>query len=107
MLLLIDGYNVLKYHTADMHISQVQRESFIKKIAEYARIKKHHVIVVFDAGPSRFVSHEKEQGIHVIYSGERKTADDVIKGLLLDNMGVVHFWFLLTVNLMSMLRDVK
>lgn len=87
MLLLLDGYNILKYRLEGVHILQEQRSAFLKKVAHYALAKKHQVIVVFDAGEFRHVTHDKEHGIHVIYSGQTKTADDVLKHLLLKHMG--------------------
>ena len=77
MIIVIDGYNLLKLlhgkETDDVH-----KRSFISLMGRYIKRRNHKVIVVFDAGPCRYPMHEKYHGIQVIYSGEYKTADDVI-----------------------------
>ncbi len=81
MIIVIDGYNVLKQRLGS-EVSEIAREQFILQLGQYARIKKHAIIVVFDGGPSEWVSKEKKNGITVVYSGSLISADECIKEYL-------------------------
>lgn len=82
MVIVVDGYNVLKkvVHAGD--ISERQRANFLKILASYARRKKHSIIVVFDGGPYEWPFRDQEHGVSVVYSGRNETADDYIIQLL-------------------------
>lgn len=84
MILLIDGYNVLK-QVGPEKVSERERASFIKQLAKYAKNKGHKVVLVFDGGPFDWSSQERISGIYVVYSGVQETADDYIKRYLQDN----------------------
>ncbi|HEB41757.1 MAG TPA: hypothetical protein ENI08_01925 [Candidatus Dependentiae bacterium] len=79
MIILVDGYNVLKQVVHAQEITDKQRAQFIKQLAKYSKKKGHAVVVVFDGGPDAWPVTEKIQGIAVVYSGVRESADDYIK----------------------------
>ncbi len=79
MLIVIDAYNVLKQIMPSRDISERQRTHFIMQMAQYAKMKKHTVVVVFDGGPYHWPSRTHEHGVLVIYSGAQKSADNVIQ----------------------------
>lgn len=81
MVIVVDAYNVLKKERGSQYITSRERTLFIEKLNEYARIKKHTVIVVFDGGDFHWPARIKEGLVSVIYSGDRYTADEVIKTL--------------------------
>ena len=78
MIILIDGYNLLKGVSADSEIDERARRTFLKILSTYAHKKNHKLIVVFDAGLYEWTSKEKIDGLTVIYSGRFQTADDFI-----------------------------
>lgn len=78
MIIIIDGYNLLKKVLEDIFISEKQRAAFVNLMGKYSSKKGHKIIIVFDAGPCRHPIKEKDHGITVIYSGEYQSADDVI-----------------------------
>jgi predicted RNA-binding protein with PIN domain len=79
MVILIDGYNVLKQVYDGQMISEQQRLSFIKQLALYKRLRSHKKItIVFDGGLSSWPSHEKIRGINIVYAGAERTADEYI-----------------------------
>jgi predicted RNA-binding protein with PIN domain len=82
MIIIIDGYNVLKQYTPGADVSHSARTRFIAHCAQYARRKNHTLIVVFDGGPHQWMFKEVINGVTVVYSGQQKTADDVIKGYI-------------------------
>lgn len=84
MVIVIDGYNVLK-QLHDEIVSQEERQGYIKTLKRYAKKKSHTIILVFDGGLSDWQSREKYGNVIVIYSGTRYTADDAIKRYLEDN----------------------
>lgn len=79
MLLLIDGYNLLK--TMEPAAVKSNRDAFIALLNAYAKRKRHHVMVVFDAGPTTDPFKERHGDITVFYSGAQ-TADEIIQELL-------------------------
>lgn len=81
MIILIDAYNVLKQASPAQHISDAQRNAFIKRLARYAHLKGHTLIVVFDAGESSRPTEEKHGSIRIIYSGHNTNADEILKKL--------------------------
>jgi len=83
MIILIDGYNVLKNVEKGDFISDEQRRGFIKKLAAYQKVRSHKkIMVVFDGGPCSWPSQEKVRGITVVYSGTERTADEYIQSFL-------------------------
>jgi len=82
MIILIDGYNLLKQRSSNRIISEQEREVFIAQMNRYARRKKHKVVVVFDGGQSSWLHKEYMQKVEVLYSGTYENADEVIKSYL-------------------------
>lgn len=78
MILLIDGYNLLKLIKGADRISETERSAFVNLLGRYRDKRGHKVTIVFDAGPCRYPLREKQHGVEVIYSGEFETADDII-----------------------------
>lgn len=84
MIIVIDGYNLLKSILPAHTVREEERRQFLKVLGEYAKRKNHELIVVFDGGPYEWPSKEIVAGMKVVYSGRRKTADDVIRDYLDD-----------------------
>lgn len=82
MILLIDGYNVVKQAMMKSQITDRERDSFIAQLGKYCKIKGHKAKLVFDGGTSNRSTRECVHGIDVIYSGYKNSADDYIKDYL-------------------------
>ena len=79
MILIIDGYNILKQQQGVHFIDDAVRRRFIHGVAAYARNSGNKVVIVFD-GVAHDDAYEKYgRAVQVIYSGARETADDYIK----------------------------
>ena len=78
MIIVIDGYNVLKQISLGHQVSEQERRQFIHMLSTYRRRKKHSIVLVFDGGPDTWPSKETIANIQVMYSGSRKNADTVI-----------------------------
>ncbi len=77
MILVIDGYNLLKkLHGQD--VSEVQRSAFVNLMGRYIKKRQHKVMIFFDGGPYYYPSAEKQKGVTVWYSGQNQSADDLI-----------------------------
>lgn len=84
MIILIDGYNILKLiHGPDL--TETQRSAFINLMGRYMKKRQHKVIVVFDAGPCTYPMQEKQHGVQVVFSGEYQSADDSIVNFVRDH----------------------
>jgi predicted RNA-binding protein with PIN domain len=82
VVIIIDGYNVLKPKSKNEIVSERRRIFFIDQLAAYSKRSSNQVVIVFDGGGSPFIERLKQDGVAVIYSGFRDSADDVIKQLL-------------------------
>lgn len=78
MIIVVDGYNLLKKALGGEFISEKKRNAFINLMGKYSQKKGHKIIVVFDAGPCMYPLTEKYHRVTVIYSGEYQSADDII-----------------------------
>lgn len=78
MIILIDGYNLLKQVIGADRITETERSAFVNLLGRYRLKRGHKVTIVFDAGPCIQPMKEKSHGVDVIFSGEYQTADDVI-----------------------------
>jgi len=78
MLIIIDGYNLLKQVLAHDRISETERLAFIALLGRYSKKRGHKIEVFFDRGPCIHPMKEKYHSITVIFSGEYQTADDLI-----------------------------
>lgn len=88
MILLIDGYNLLKQVSRETFISEFSRNKFLTQLCAYAKQKRHEVVIVFDGGNLNHPYQESINGIKVIYSGYKLSADDVIKEYLSERKGL-------------------
>ena len=78
VIVVIDGYNLIKQVLGVKRVSQKERDKFISKIANYLYKKHVEGVIVFDGGSSNFPYQEKHGGMTVIFSGYKETADEVI-----------------------------
>ncbi len=83
MHLVIDGYNLLHAvpEFAEAEARGRGREALLTALNLYRRKKRHRLTVVLDGGPQEGASRGGEQGIPLIFSGARASADDVIADL--------------------------
>ncbi len=79
MIIVIDGYNVLKGAFYPNKITDNERGDFIARMNNYARIKMHTTVVVFDGGNDPHPERESHDQVTVVYSGYNQTADEYIK----------------------------
>ncbi len=79
MILIIDGYNLLKNVLKTEFITQSQRDEYINVLNAYAQKKKHSVILVFDGGNYDRPIKEKAGNCTIVYTGQHQSADDYIK----------------------------
>ncbi len=85
MIIIIDGYNLIKHIDPEREITERERSTFLHMISQYARRKKHKIIVIFDGGPYEWPYKERVASVKVIYSGRKQTADDVIMHYIADH----------------------
>ena len=79
MIILIDGYNLLKQRDAGIYIENHVREKFIRLLGAYHKRRGHAIVLIFDGGPSLKSVQEVNDGIVIVYAGAGKSADDYIK----------------------------
>lgn len=79
MIIIIDGYNILKNIYPQQYISGHQRANFIKQLTAYASKKQHSIVLVFDGGSSFHPYQEVFDLVTVVYSGTYQSADEYIK----------------------------
>jgi predicted RNA-binding protein with PIN domain len=82
MIILIDGYNLLRliFHHARTQV-HAEKKMLLKRLGSYFALKKetiNSIIIVFDGGDARHATREVKQGIVIIQSGQRASADDWI-----------------------------
>lgn len=79
MVLLIDGYNVLKRSGHGDVISAEERGAFLDLVDRYLALKKHEGAVFFDGGESSLPTHWRwSERLVVHYAGNQKSADDLL-----------------------------
>ncbi len=80
MILLIDGYNVLKLRLGGGHLSAAQRNAFVRQVERYVTSLRHEAIIVFD-GERAEDDYGSKPPVQVLYAGHRRTADQLITEL--------------------------
>jgi predicted RNA-binding protein with PIN domain len=79
MIVIIDGYNLLKnFFPKQKDNLKLQRKQLIKQLGYYKQKKQDtitDIIVVFDAGPFSHAMREVHNGVVVIFAGQRSSAD--------------------------------
>lgn len=82
MIILIDGYNLLRQiFPKEKGQLNRQRKQLVKELGFYRLKKKEQIteiILVFDAGPFHRALREIKNGIVVMYSGQKSSADEWI-----------------------------
>lgn len=83
MIIVIDGYNLLKQifplsNSAVKNDIEKVRTQFIQKLSSYRDKKDHEIILVFDGGSLPRATREIIMGIVVIFSGYKTSADEWI-----------------------------
>lgn len=85
MIIIIDAYNYLKNVLRVSFVSQQEIQSCLQKYKKYTAMRNNQIIFVFDAGPYDQVTIEdRGKDVEIYYSGSWKSADDVIKDLILE-----------------------
>jgi hypothetical protein len=85
MLILIDGYNLIRQsdilRSYEHKSLEAGRRALIARLAEYEKKKGHKITVVFDGWKSGSADEERDREgkINIIYSRYGEKADDVIK----------------------------
>lgn len=88
MLLIIDGYNVLKYSVGAHQASEQEKKRFIAMIVSYANIKDLAIELVFDGGPLGVADcWQHDERVRICHSGAKESADVVIERRLKDLKG--------------------
>ena len=82
MIVIIDGYNLLRqvFYKIKGKLD-LQRKHFIKQLGHYKSKKADEIkdiIIVFDGGHARHATREVHNGIVVIFSGYKNSADEWI-----------------------------
>lgn len=78
MIVVIDGYNLIKQVIGVSRISHAQRDQFVNDIARYLHKQKLEGVLVFDGGDFSYpytITHDK---LSIIFSGYKEKADHVI-----------------------------
>ena len=82
MIILVDGYNVMKMvFSCRGQQFRMEKKNFICEIGKYFKIKTEtvrQVVLFFDGGPTAHMTREVKNGVVVMQSGRRMSADDVI-----------------------------
>lgn len=78
MIILVDGYNVIKREHGTNLVSAFEKKKFINHVRSYARKSGNKVIIVFDGEPYDDIYPEQTRFVSVVYAGMRETADDYI-----------------------------
>jgi predicted RNA-binding protein with PIN domain len=90
MNIIIDAYNLIKQIYKKNFITDHEKETIIKKLIQYSRLKGHTFTIVFDGGSSWWIQKEKYNSVEVIWPGQTKSADDYIKLLIEDTKNNSH-----------------
>lgn len=85
MIIVIDGYNLLKTLYGVSTVTERQKKGYLEQLKRYAVKRKHRIVVIFDGGYYDYPLLEKQGKISIIYSGTRQNADQVIQVYLSDN----------------------
>lgn len=87
MLIIIDAYNFFKQIDSSGRVTQEFIKTWLLTFQRYITLRSNRVELVFDAGPYWYESIEYYGHLKVLYSGQGKTADAVIKKRLSEYQG--------------------
>jgi predicted RNA-binding protein with PIN domain len=94
VLVIVDGYNLMmaagEYGAVKGRNLSQARKLLIEDFVLYRRIRKHTIIVVFDAQEAgrKFRSEQEMEGIRVVFSRFGERADDAIVDIAEKNRGL-------------------
>ena len=95
MLILIDGYNLIRQsdtlRSYERKSLEAGRNALIARLVEYGNKRAHQITVVFDGWKSGSADEERDREgkIDIIYSRYGERADDVIKRIAAQTAGEV------------------
>jgi predicted RNA-binding protein with PIN domain len=87
MIIVIDGYNVLKQNLKKNIVTDQEKNQFIAQLNRYGKKKNHSIITVFDGGLSPWPEVEKRGIVTIIHSGTQESADEYIMRYLDEREG--------------------
>ncbi len=83
MQIIIDAYNLIKKIYSSSFASRYQIESCIQMLVQYASMKNHRLIIIFDGGEGLFLTKKHYSDLcQLWWVGSGLKADDCIKELL-------------------------
>jgi uncharacterized protein len=95
MLILIDGYNLIRQSDSlrryERKSLEAGRNALIARLVEYGNKRSHQITVVFDGVKNGWAEEgrDREGKINIIYSRHGERADDVIKRIATQTAGEV------------------
>lgn len=87
MIIIIDGYNLLKQLHVGEYIHESVRQQLIRQLSSYKKKTGHSIILVFDGGTASWPIQEKTGNVNIVYPGIKRTADDYIKEYIAEFRG--------------------
>ena len=87
MIIIIDGYNVIKQALGAAHISHAQRHQFVAELVNYLRRKKLGGVIVFDGGEYSYPHSTRQGDVEIIFSGYKEKADALIMRFVDEHAG--------------------
>ena len=78
MIVVIDGYNLIKQIVGVSRISHAQRDKFVNDITKYLHTQKLDGVIVFDGGDFSHPYTIQHNRIQITFSGYKEKADHVI-----------------------------
>jgi predicted RNA-binding protein with PIN domain len=87
MIIVVDGYNVLKQLVKTNYATEKQRQWFIASLSSYAYSMKHSIVIIFDGGSHKWPTWTKRGQVSILFSGTHQSADDCIKEFIEENKG--------------------
>lgn len=87
MIVVIDGYNILRSIYTQPLVTDKERHEFIRRIVRYASKKNIDVKLVFDGGLYGMPDRDQKGLVEVVFTGSRETADEWILRFIENNKG--------------------
>ncbi len=79
MVIIIDGYNLLKQLDPGAYIEDRAKDHLARSLGAYIKRRGHTILLIFDGGIYPWPIQESKAGIMILYAGHKRTADDYIK----------------------------
>jgi predicted RNA-binding protein with PIN domain len=80
---IVDGNNVMGQTPGWHRDKPAARRNLVRRLADFARMKKARVTVVFDGAPDRLMPDESAfRGVKILYSDRGSDADTRIKNMV-------------------------